>query len=233
MEPVNSELKEIIRETEGSFKGLICAFDLKGRVLYVNERIRFLSGIEGKSFKGRPFFEAIPSRERSNVVQMFHQVHSRRSIAKVVACTIPLSVGKYEIGHKQVHGELVLFSEGLVLKISDEVLVTIKELELEKLKLLLLSYPRSGLWITDERGVIIDILKTNCLNNLGLKESDVVGRNISLMNAVGTPYEVSEKTVILNRLCKDGTSLRTEVVEGSLELSDGRIYHLYLDTYFE
>ena len=51
---LDSVIAEII---EGRFKGLVCAFDLDGKVLYGNDRVELI-------LKGSSFFDVIPALER-------------------------------------------------------------------------------------------------------------------------------------------------------------------------
>lgn len=217
---LDSVISEIIDER---FRGLVCAFDLEGKVLYGNDRVELI-------LKGSSFYDLIPSLERGRLIKMFSDVHRDGASVRSVSCFVPLTVGKHQIRHEKVRGELLTFSRGLVLKIPEEVLLELMEMELEKLKVLLLRHPTTGLWITDERGVIVDILKANCKSNLGWDEEKVVGAHISSVAA--KPHAGDEEVYELERIHRDGRLVRTNVVKGKVVLSNGHIYHVYLDTYF-
>ena len=217
---LDSVIAEII---EGRFKGLVCAFDLDGKVLYGNDRVELI-------LKGSSFFDVIPALERGRLIEMFSEVHRDGESLRSVTCFVPLTVGKHCIRDEKVRGELITFSKGLVLKIPEEVLLELMEMELEKLKVLLSHHPTTGLWITDETGFIVDILKGNCTRNLGWDEEEIVGKHISSL--VIKLHEGPEEVYELKRLHKDGRLVRTNVVEGKVVFSNGHIYHVYLDTYF-
>ncbi len=217
-------LDSIISEIkEENFKGLVCAFDLKGEVLYGNDRTSLI-------LKEGSFFDVIPAKDRAGLLEMFSSIHRRGDLMKRVPCFVPLTVGRHLVSHEKIRGELITFSKGLVLKIPEVVLMDVIEMELERLKILLLHHPETGLWVTDERGLIVDILKRNCKNNLGWEEDDVIGRHISTV--VIKLYEGSEEVYEIDRVHRDGSLVRTKVVKGNVILSNGHIYHVYLDTYF-
>ncbi len=233
VEGLQRDLGEIVSAiTKRHFQGLVVAFDLEGKILYANDRVRFLTGIEERSPVEQVFFEHIPRKERASVIQMFYRVYRARESIKKTNCSVPLVVGPYEVGHEGVKGELMTFSEGLVLKIPDEVLTSVKEMELEKLKLLLLKHPHTGLWVTDEGGAIVDIVKSNCELNLGWDDQEVLGKNISVVIEGGRSPDHSCATYFLNRMQKNGPPKKTEVVEDKITLSNGKVYYIYLDTYF-
>ena len=218
------DLDSVISEIqEEKFKGLVCAFDLQGKVLYGNDRASLI-------FKKGSFFDVIPARDRGALLKMFVSIYSNGNVVKAVPCHVPLMIGRHLVSHDKIHAELISFSRGLVLKIPEVVLEEVTEMELERLKILLLHHLSSGLWITDERGVIVDVLKKNCKTNLGWDEDEVIGKNI--LNIIVKPYEGTEEVYEIYRVHRDGSSVRTKVVTGEVVLSNGHIYHVYLDTYF-
>src|SRR3990167_5689636 len=97
---ISRELDEIVAKiTRAFFRGLVVAFDLSGKILYANDRVRFLTGIEEKSPVEQSFFEYIPEEERAVVVRMFREVHTGN---RKVACLLPLIIGPHEVSHEQV-----------------------------------------------------------------------------------------------------------------------------------
>jgi hypothetical protein len=219
-----NDLDTLVSEIkEEKFKGLVCAFDLSGKILYGNEKTKLF-------LKSDSFFDIIPARERSNLVEMFYQIFQKKKAGEKIPCYMPITVGKFQVDHKKVRAELTPFARGFVLKIPEEVLEGITEMEVEKLKLLLMEYPMSGLWIADERGVIVDLLKENIRDNLGWREEELIGRNISTV--IDKMPEPQKEVYVIDRVHSDGSLVRTEVVEGKVIFSDGNIYHLYIDTYF-
>jgi hypothetical protein len=221
---VDSKLNSMIREAEREYAdGFLCLFDVSGKVLYANHKFNLV-------LKEKSFYGVIPLKERSSLIELFTKVHREREVTKNVFIALPLTVGKYDIGFDKVKCELVAFAEGLLLKIPADAVKEIAEIELEKLKRLLRAHPNTGFWLTDQTGTIVDCLKENCRYNLGWKESDLLGKNISLFNfnsaiPKGRGYEVE-------RLCKGGGVRKTEFVLDDVVLSNGNTYHVYLDTYF-
>ncbi len=132
--------------------------------------------------------------------------------------------------HKTGEEVLVKFSGGLVLKLPDNVLRGIVELEIVRLKALLLEHPHTGLWITDDKGVIVDLLGENCKHNLGWGPKYLLGKHLTALTE--KPYTGTDDVYVINRLCHGGQMMAAEVVKGDIVFSDGKIYHVYLDTYF-
>jgi hypothetical protein len=222
--PRKNDLDAIVSEIkEDKFKGLVCAFDLSGKILFGNEKTKLF-------IKSESFFDIIPARERSNLVEMFYQIFQKKKAGDKIPCFMPITVGRFQVDHKKVRAELMPFARGFVLKIPEEVLEGITEMEVEKLKILLMEYPMSGLWIADERGMIVDVLKENLADNLGWREEDLIGKNIS--SVVQKMPEPNREVYVIDRVHADGSHVRAEVVEGKVIFSDGNIYHLYIDTYF-
>ncbi len=221
---VERSLDSLIREVQGEYSnGFLCAFDMKGNILYANHKVSLL-------LKGGSFFDAIPARDRMNIMALFTRVHEERGSGKSVSCFMPLTIGRHQISHLKIRGELVPFAEGLLLKIPEAGLRGVPEYELEKLKKLLLASPDTGLWVTDEIGVIVDCLKENCKHNLGWKEKEVIGRNIATLET--RVVDKKEKKYRVDRVHRDGRVVDAEVVHDTIVLSDGKTYHVYLDTYF-
>ena len=218
---VSKEYEEMVQKVK-NFQGLVCIVELeKGKIVYANDRVRYLKGIESESPLGAHFFHLISSKSKFKVIEKFREIH-RTGGNQVYK--IPVVVGPHEV---VLNAEIITFLDGIVLKVSDVELLTIKEMEMEKLKVLILKFPKMGLWVTDEAGRIIDVLSVNCERNLGWKSHEVLGRNLSQFS-VG---ERRGEEYTLQRIHKRGNNKITEVVEGSVCLSDGKTYYIYLDTY--
>jgi hypothetical protein len=207
---------------EESFKGLVCAFDMTGRILYRNDRLRLF-------LKEGTFFDVISAKERVRIVEELRRLHGQGEAVENARFSAPLIVGRHLIEREKIQGELVTFSEGLVLKIPEEVLEKIIETELERLKLLLLKHPSAGLFVVDEHDVVVDVLKGSCTTNLGWLEEDLLGKDIHTI--IAKPHQGGEEVYVIDRIRKDGAHVRTKVVEGRVTLSNKKNYKVYLDTY--
>ncbi|MBM3193191.1 MAG: hypothetical protein FJZ59_03035 [Chlamydiae bacterium] len=222
--PSKKTLDKVVAEIKKeSFKGLICAFDMRGKILYRNDRVRLF-------LKEGTFFDMISTKERLEVIEELRKLYARGKTVEQTKCSIPLFVGRHLIEREKIKGELVTFSEGLVLKIPESVLENIIETELERLKLLLLKYPEMGLFIVDEHGRIIDLLTTSSVNNLLWREEELLGKEISTITS--RAYDGDEEIYEVERIRKDGVHVKAKVTEGRVILSNKKKYKVYLDTYF-
>ena len=132
--------------------------------------------------------------------------------------------------HKSGEEVLVKFSRGLRRKVPDELLREVVEPEIERLKALLERHPHTGLFITDDMGIIVDLHGKNCKENLGWGAQYLIGKHLSSLTEKS--YTGTEEVYLINRICYWGVLRRAEVVKGDVVLIDGKIYHVYLDTYF-
>lgn len=221
--PSKKTLDEVVGEIKReSFKGFVCAFDMKGRILYRNDRVRLF-------LKEGTFFDMIVVKERLEVIEDLHRIYAKGEAIKTMQFSIPLIAGRFSIGREKIQGEFVTFSQGLILKIPEIVLERIIETELERLKLLLRSYPRIGLFVVDEHDRIVDLLGISSLKNLLWREEELLGADIKSITC--TPHKSDEGVYMIERIRKDGVRITVRVTQGSVVLSDKKNYKIYLDEY--
>ena len=199
------------------YDGFECAFDLSGNILYKNE-------IAGMLVKGNSFFEVVPEEEHGNLKELFQSIYKDGKSYERTHCFIPLSSGRHHVDYKKVPGEVISVAEGVILRIADETLRGIKEWELERLKIVLAGHPTTGLFVVDKAGLIVDYFLPNCKSNLGWEGDELIKKSLGSISGVerGSSF----------RLHKDGSRVRTEMVEGEITFSDGKKYVVYIDTYF-
>lgn len=209
----------------GSFDGLIALVKRDGSLAYANGRMQLIYGIENKKIS-KCFLDYVSNVNRNGIRRLIKNLCKGSDKRKLFVVNLPLKIQNQSIN---LHANVIAFREFLMFKVSDDLLIQIVEIEIERLKALILECPEKGLWITDENGVITDIVEENLYRNLGYQASDVLGKNIHDFETENSPDNASEYRI--TRVHRNGTLISANVAEGVVTLSDGSKRRIYVDSF--
>ncbi len=193
------------------FDGLLVVFDRnQQKILKVNDPYCILSGGYGQEILDQPFIDLVPS---------FQRVFDLPKTKSAIKIKIPFGIDQFD-------ASVYCFDTVIVILIDQEQFSHLQEIEITRLKALVSRSEESALWITDVKGTIKDVSSLNISLNLGFLDEEVLGFNIQQFS-----ISEEEKSSVIQRVCKSGSLITTDVVHKKITMTNGVPYILHLDTY--
>ncbi len=221
-------------------KGFFCAFTYGGPILETNCRARFFTHLTKEGLKEANFYDFIDPRYRKEMQTLFNHLSARASKPPLesAALSIPfLAKGAVQ----RLQAEALFASNGVLLFVPDTELEILQEEEVIQVKQGVSKQPDQGLWITNGLGIITDVSPSNCLQNLGYQEDDLIGKHISnfiwhedikMVRALkDSEIRNYDSVFYLRRIHKWGSPIRARVEKSMLLLRSGESKHVFIDTY--
>ncbi len=230
----NGALAEVIERISANlFDGIMVVIDPKEhKIVSLNDPYCVLSGGYGDSVLEKDFAEVVPRAKKQLIKELFQKLFNSRSKRPVVEVTIPIEV--HSTLAENIRARVYCDESQICLLVDRSELVNMQEIELIRLKALISGSPDAGFWVTDQDGIVKDVVGPNCSVHLGYDEKEIIGMNIGTFTTRSqgdSLVDGVEQARMMQRRSKSGALIETEVVQRKVVMSNGDEYILHIDTY--